>query len=78
MFELRVLAVSPGRDHDDCISVLAGLRLWHNQQLQGGLWGYTLNPIFKDKLRKALFGGSVLLLLLLCSLNRPSRWLTQS
>ncbi|XP_075907588.1 general transcription factor IIH subunit 4 [Nelusetta ayraudi] len=45
------------RDHDDCISVLAGLRLWHNQQLQGGLRGYILNPVFKDKLKKALFGG---------------------
>lgn len=45
------------RDHDDCISVLAGLRLWHNQQLQGGLQGYILNPVFKDKLKKALFGG---------------------
>ena len=45
------------RDHDDCVSVLAGLRLWHSQQLQGGLQGYILNPVFKDNLRIALLGG---------------------
>uniref|UniRef100_A0A3Q3WER9 General transcription factor IIH subunit 4 n=1 Tax=Mola mola TaxID=94237 RepID=A0A3Q3WER9_MOLML len=45
------------RDHDECVSVLAGLRLWHSQQLQGGLLGYILNPIFKDNLRITLLGG---------------------
>ncbi|KAF3834401.1 hypothetical protein F7725_025605 [Dissostichus mawsoni] len=45
------------RDHDECVSVLAGLRLWHSQQLQGGLQGYILNPVFKDNLRIALLGG---------------------
>lgn len=45
------------RDHDGCVSVLAGLRLWHSQQLQGGLQGYILNPVFKDNLRMALLGG---------------------
>uniref|UniRef100_A0A8C6MCX6 General transcription factor IIH subunit 4 n=1 Tax=Nothobranchius furzeri TaxID=105023 RepID=A0A8C6MCX6_NOTFU len=45
------------RDHDECVSVLTGLRLWHSQQLQGGLQGYTLNPVFKDNLRTALLGG---------------------
>ncbi|KAM9823874.1 general transcription factor IIH subunit 4 [Neosynchiropus ocellatus] len=45
------------RDHDECMSVFAGLRLWHSQQLQGGLQGYILNPVFKENLRIALFGG---------------------
>uniref|UniRef100_A0A8C4HS71 General transcription factor IIH subunit 4 n=1 Tax=Dicentrarchus labrax TaxID=13489 RepID=A0A8C4HS71_DICLA len=45
------------KDHDECVSVLAGLRLWHCQQLQGGLQGYILNPVFKDNLRIALLGG---------------------
>ncbi|KAE8282453.1 General transcription factor IIH subunit 4 Basic transcription factor 2 52 kDa subunit [Larimichthys crocea] len=45
------------KDHDECVSVLAGLRLWHSQQLQGGLQGYVLNPVFKDNLRIALLGG---------------------
>ncbi|XP_049889951.1 general transcription factor IIH subunit 4 isoform X4 [Epinephelus moara] len=45
------------RDHDECVSVLAGLRLWHSQQLQGGLQGYILNPVFKENLRIALLGG---------------------
>uniref|UniRef100_A0A8C7XQK7 General transcription factor IIH subunit 4 n=1 Tax=Oryzias sinensis TaxID=183150 RepID=A0A8C7XQK7_9TELE len=45
------------RDHDECVSVLTGLRLWHSQQLQGGLQGYILNPVFKDNLRIALLGG---------------------
>uniref|UniRef100_A0A3Q4G0N4 General transcription factor IIH subunit 4 n=1 Tax=Neolamprologus brichardi TaxID=32507 RepID=A0A3Q4G0N4_NEOBR len=45
------------KDHDECVSVLAGLRLWHSQQLQGGLQGYVLNPVFKDNLRTALLGG---------------------
>ncbi|KAJ7991812.1 hypothetical protein DPEC_G00287750 [Dallia pectoralis] len=45
------------KDHDECVSVLSGLRLWHTQQLQGGLQGNILNPIFKDNLRIALLGG---------------------
>ncbi|XP_047240737.1 general transcription factor IIH subunit 4 [Girardinichthys multiradiatus] len=45
------------RDHDDCVSVLTGLRLWHSQHLQGGLQGYFLNPVFKDNLGTALLGG---------------------
>ncbi|KAM6899499.1 general transcription factor IIH subunit 4 [Xenentodon cancila] len=45
------------RDHDECVSVLVGLRLWHSQQLQGGLQGYSLNPIFKENLKTALLGG---------------------
>ncbi|CDQ84159.1 unnamed protein product [Oncorhynchus mykiss] len=45
------------KDHDQCVSVLSGLRLWHSQQLQGGLQGNILNPIFKDNLRIALLGG---------------------
>ncbi|XP_061690615.1 general transcription factor IIH subunit 4 isoform X6 [Syngnathoides biaculeatus] len=45
------------KDHDECVAVLAGLRLWHSQQLQGGLQGYILNPVFKDNLRIALLGG---------------------
>uniref|UniRef100_A0A8C2WDZ6 General transcription factor IIH subunit 4 n=1 Tax=Cyclopterus lumpus TaxID=8103 RepID=A0A8C2WDZ6_CYCLU len=45
------------KDHDECVLVLAGLRLWHSQQLQGGLQGYILNPVFKDNLRIALLGG---------------------
>ncbi|XP_061912742.1 general transcription factor IIH subunit 4 [Entelurus aequoreus] len=45
------------KDHDECVSVLAGLRLWHSQQLQGGLQGYILNRVFKDNLRIALLGG---------------------
>uniref|UniRef100_A0A3P9Q4N4 General transcription factor IIH subunit 4 n=1 Tax=Poecilia reticulata TaxID=8081 RepID=A0A3P9Q4N4_POERE len=45
------------RDHDDCVSVLTGLRLWHSQHLQGGLQGYILNPVFKDNLGTALLGG---------------------
>ncbi|KAI4880055.1 hypothetical protein NFI96_019924 [Prochilodus magdalenae] len=45
------------KDHDQCVSVLTGLRLWHNQQLQGGLQGIVLNPVFKDNLRIALLGG---------------------
>ncbi|XP_028316441.1 general transcription factor IIH subunit 4 [Gouania willdenowi] len=45
------------KDHHECVSVLAGLRLWHNQQLQGGLQGYILNPVFKENLRTALLGG---------------------
>ncbi|XP_059899081.1 general transcription factor IIH subunit 4 [Gadus macrocephalus] len=43
--------------HDECVSVLTSLRLWHTQQLQGGLQGNILNPIFKDNLRIALLGG---------------------
>lgn len=39
------------------MSVLTGLRLWHSQQLQGGLQGFVLNPVFKDNLRIALLGG---------------------
>ncbi|KAI4818148.1 hypothetical protein KUCAC02_011508 [Chaenocephalus aceratus] len=49
------------KDHDECVSVLAGLRLWHSQQLQGGLQGYILNPVFKDNLRIALLGGKELI-----------------
>ncbi|XP_049606446.1 general transcription factor IIH subunit 4 [Syngnathus scovelli] len=45
------------KNHDECVSVLTGLRLWHSQQLQGGLQGYFLNPVFKDNLRIALLGG---------------------
>uniref|UniRef100_A0A674DLZ2 General transcription factor IIH subunit 4 n=1 Tax=Salmo trutta TaxID=8032 RepID=A0A674DLZ2_SALTR len=45
------------KDHDQCVSVLSGLRLWHSQQLQGGLQGNILNPVFKDNLRIALLGG---------------------
>ncbi|XP_067865728.1 general transcription factor IIH subunit 4 isoform X2 [Heterodontus francisci] len=45
------------RDHDDCMSILMGLRLWHSQQLPGGLQGLVLNPIFKENLRIALLGG---------------------
>uniref|UniRef100_A0A3B5QUW2 General transcription factor IIH subunit 4 n=2 Tax=Xiphophorus TaxID=8082 RepID=A0A3B5QUW2_XIPMA len=45
------------RDHDDCVTVLTGLRLWHSQHLQGGLQGYILNPVFKDNLGTALLGG---------------------
>uniref|UniRef100_A0A8C2HLA0 General transcription factor IIH subunit 4 n=1 Tax=Cyprinus carpio TaxID=7962 RepID=A0A8C2HLA0_CYPCA len=45
------------RDHDQCVSVLTGLRLWHSQHLQGGLQGFVLNPVFKDNLRVALLGG---------------------
>ncbi|KAG7457552.1 hypothetical protein MATL_G00228210 [Megalops atlanticus] len=45
------------KDHDQCVSVLMGLRLWHSQQLQGGLQGIVLNPIFKENLRVAVLGG---------------------
>lgn len=45
------------RDHDECVSVLSGLRLWHTQYLQGGLQGNVLNPVFKNNLRIALLGG---------------------
>uniref|UniRef100_A0A672LMX4 General transcription factor IIH subunit 4 n=1 Tax=Sinocyclocheilus grahami TaxID=75366 RepID=A0A672LMX4_SINGR len=45
------------KDHDQCVSVLTGLRLWHSQHLQGGLQGFVLNPVFKDNLRIALLGG---------------------
>uniref|UniRef100_A0A3Q2GAS3 General transcription factor IIH subunit 4 n=1 Tax=Cyprinodon variegatus TaxID=28743 RepID=A0A3Q2GAS3_CYPVA len=45
------------KDHDDCVSVLTGLRLWHSQHLQGGLQGYILNPVFKENLGTALLGG---------------------
>ncbi|XP_061122675.1 general transcription factor IIH subunit 4 isoform X2 [Syngnathus typhle] len=45
------------KNHEECVSVLTGLRLWHSQQLQGGLQGYILNPVFKDNLRIALLGG---------------------
>uniref|UniRef100_A0A672MWU3 General transcription factor IIH subunit 4 n=1 Tax=Sinocyclocheilus grahami TaxID=75366 RepID=A0A672MWU3_SINGR len=44
-------------NHDQCVSVLTGLRLWHSQHLQGGLQGFVLNPVFKDNLRIALLGG---------------------
>lgn len=37
--------------------MLAGLRLWHSQHLQGGLQGYILNPVFKENLKVALLGG---------------------
>lgn len=59
LFVFFLSLVSPCRDHDECVSVLAGLRLWHSQQLQGGLQGYILNPVFKDNLRIALLGGYV-------------------
>ncbi|XP_078271788.1 general transcription factor IIH subunit 4 [Rhinoraja longicauda] len=45
------------RDHDDCMGTVTGLRLWHSQQLPGGLQGLVLNPIFKENLRIALLGG---------------------
>ncbi|KAJ8366761.1 hypothetical protein AAFF_G00342540 [Aldrovandia affinis] len=45
------------KDHDECVSVLMGLRMWHSQQLQGGLQGLLLNPVFKENLRVALLGG---------------------
>ncbi|XP_041931971.1 general transcription factor IIH subunit 4 [Alosa sapidissima] len=45
------------KDHDECVSVLSGLHLWHTQHLQGGLQGNVLNPVFKDNLRIALLGG---------------------
>uniref|UniRef100_A0A673HCC7 General transcription factor IIH subunit 4 n=1 Tax=Sinocyclocheilus rhinocerous TaxID=307959 RepID=A0A673HCC7_9TELE len=45
------------KDHDQCVSVLTGLRLWNSQHLQGGLQGFVLNPVFKDNLRIALLGG---------------------
>ncbi|XP_048472475.1 general transcription factor IIH subunit 4 [Rhincodon typus] len=45
------------RDHDECMNILMGLRLWHSQQLPGGLQGLVLNPIFKENLRIALLGG---------------------
>ncbi|XP_062905909.1 general transcription factor IIH subunit 4-like [Mobula hypostoma] len=44
------------RDHNDCMSILTGLQLWHSQQLPGGLQGLILNPIFKENLRIALLG----------------------
>ncbi|XP_029022748.1 general transcription factor IIH subunit 4 [Betta splendens] len=45
------------KDHDKCVSALSGLRLWHSQQLPGGLQGYILNPVFKDNLKIGLLGG---------------------
>ncbi|KAG2469404.1 TF2H4 factor, partial [Polypterus senegalus] len=45
------------REHEDCTSVLSGLRLWHTQLLPGGLQGLILNPVFKENLRIALLGG---------------------
>ncbi|XP_034765773.2 general transcription factor IIH subunit 4 [Acipenser ruthenus] len=45
------------KDHEESTGVLSGLRLWHTQQLPGGLQGLILNPIFKDNLRIALLGG---------------------
>ncbi|XP_058475123.1 general transcription factor IIH subunit 4 [Solea solea] len=45
------------KNHDECVLVLTGLSLWHSQQLQGGLQGYILNPVFKANLRIALLGG---------------------
>ncbi|MBN3270501.1 TF2H4 factor, partial [Polyodon spathula] len=45
------------KEHDESTGVLTGLRLWHTQQLPGGLQGLILNPIFKDNLRIALLGG---------------------
>uniref|UniRef100_A0A8C4RCH3 General transcription factor IIH subunit 4 n=1 Tax=Erpetoichthys calabaricus TaxID=27687 RepID=A0A8C4RCH3_ERPCA len=43
--------------HEECTSVLSGLRLWHTQLLPGGLQGLILNPVFKENLRIALLGG---------------------
>ncbi|RXM91971.1 General transcription factor IIH subunit 4 [Acipenser ruthenus] len=45
------------KEHEESTGVLSGLRLWHTQQLPGGLQGLILNPIFKDNLRIALLGG---------------------
>ncbi|KAM8977234.1 general transcription factor IIH subunit 4 [Pelodytes ibericus] len=45
------------KEHEENTQVLSGLRLWHTQQLPGGLQGLILNPIFRDNLRIALLGG---------------------
>ncbi|MEE6471935.1 hypothetical protein FKM82_009411 [Ascaphus truei] len=48
---------SCAREHEENTQVLSGLRLWHTQQLPGGLQGLILNPIFRENLRIALLGG---------------------
>ncbi|MEE6471928.1 hypothetical protein FKM82_009411 [Ascaphus truei] len=45
------------KEHEENTQVLSGLRLWHTQQLPGGLQGLILNPIFRENLRIALLGG---------------------
>ncbi|XP_018103697.1 general transcription factor IIH subunit 4 S homeolog isoform X1 [Xenopus laevis] len=44
-------------EHEENTQVLTGLRLWHTQQLPGGLQGLILNPIFRENLKIALLGG---------------------
>ncbi|XP_068123436.1 general transcription factor IIH subunit 4 isoform X1 [Hyperolius riggenbachi] len=45
------------KEHEENTQILSGLRLWHTQQLPGGLQGFILNTIFKENLRIALLGG---------------------
>uniref|UniRef100_A0A7D9N0C6 General transcription factor IIH subunit 4 n=1 Tax=Xenopus tropicalis TaxID=8364 RepID=A0A7D9N0C6_XENTR len=45
------------KEHEENTQVLTGLRLWHTQQLPGGLQGLILNPIFRENLKIALLGG---------------------
>ncbi|CAI9578958.1 unnamed protein product [Staurois parvus] len=45
------------KEHEENTHILSGLRLWHTQQLPGGLQGFILNSIFRENLRIALLGG---------------------
>ncbi|CAJ0935195.1 unnamed protein product [Ranitomeya imitator] len=45
------------KEHEENTQILSGLRLWHTQQLPGGLQGLILNPIFRENLKIALLGG---------------------
>uniref|UniRef100_UPI00358E0753 general transcription factor IIH subunit 4-like isoform X1 n=1 Tax=Myxine glutinosa TaxID=7769 RepID=UPI00358E0753 len=44
-------------EHSDAVRVLCDLRLWQDSIIPGGLPGYILNPVFREKLRTALLGG---------------------
>ena len=45
------------REHKFAAKVLSDLRVWHEQQMQGGLLGWTLNSTFRSNMKVALLGG---------------------
>uniref|UniRef100_K1PW55 General transcription factor IIH subunit 4 n=1 Tax=Magallana gigas TaxID=29159 RepID=K1PW55_MAGGI len=47
------------REHKFAAKVLSELRVWHEQQMQGGLLGWVLNGTFRSNMKVALLGGGM-------------------
>lgn len=46
-------------EHKFAAKVLSELRVWHEQQMQGGLLGWVLNGTFRSNMKVALLGGGM-------------------